>query len=859
MLTFQRCYESRRDFILFTKQGQTMTCIMMSRTFLEEEQIKEVIVPMPSFDSRNQRPLAKTAEEKARHQVEMEVIYRYSPFNNDDDFFEQFQRIRTNSGTLVIIYHVKLRDNGQPELDIVSNQNDILTAGTPVSEDADDYVAPERKSLCSYASILYSEPRMKVFIQGQRVQSRILTHLMYKPKMYEFTSYRFKKRSEEAAAKAIEDAKKAENIAREAQSTARELEIKRKDAKSKEARVAVRQAQIKAEHLQAEANMKKELAEGKKKALKGPKTVQFYFGMNLENRSQEGVFIFNRSRLIKMYEALDLQREDSLLYRGIVGMVEVPSIVLEPTSNKQDFADRMEYRFLRKIMKDHMMQYWKDINIEKQGVKKFWESYGYISPHFHYHPSTDAKYIRKRIMDVPIVVQCDNCLKWRILPFSNSHVGHHFDYWECSMNTVASHKSCNVPEQKMNIPCKVLKKETKSDELKKQKLEAEIRRKQEMLSKMQPESSRRDKKHKKRRSPSPSPPSSPEPPRRSSKVRKHVKSAPAKVQRSPPPKPIAKTKPVGKAKPVVKASKPVGKASPVVQKAVPPSPAPKRPAAPSPPMKRAAAVRATAQVSKAAKKQKLSPSMEAEEISETETEKPFGEEKKKRTTLDAEKDVEPEEAASKDVDSSLDDKTTAAEAGDSTSEMNNPNSSRTLALIVMFGEKVEAYINGRWNPGVVVKVKKKTMSSGERWRVKFDRNRQDRFDKWYDNDSKELRLPPKDPEVEGLPIDILEDGVRKIKATKEALIPQETTNMDAPSSASADGALASLPTNTSEPKTNKAKPTESIKPMQRETPATIPTKDGDGESSLAIDEAPKQENKEEEEQKKAETDNKHKG
>ena len=77
-------------------------------------------------------------------------------------------------------------------------------------------------------------------------------------------------------------------------------------------KVAVRQAQIKAEHLQAEANMKKELAEAKKKALKGPKTVQFYFGMNLENRSLEGVFIFNRCRLIKMYETLDLQREDSL-------------------------------------------------------------------------------------------------------------------------------------------------------------------------------------------------------------------------------------------------------------------------------------------------------------------------------------------------------------------------------------------------------------------------------------------------------------------------------------------------------------------------------------------------------------------
>ncbi|KAJ8044082.1 MORC family CW-type zinc finger protein 2 [Holothuria leucospilota] len=821
-----------RDFILFTKQGQTMTCLMMSRTFLEEEQIKEVIVPMPSFDSRNRRPLAKTVEEKARHQVEMEVIYRYSPFNNDEDFFEQFERIRTNSGTLVIIYHVKLRDNGQPELDIMSQPNDILTAGTPLTEDEDDFISPERRSLRSYASILYSEPRMKIFVQGQRVQSKVLTHLMYKPKMYEFTSYRFKKRSEEAAAKAMEDAKKAENIAREAQSTARELEIKRKDAKSKEARIAVRQAQIKAEQLQAEANMKKELAEGKKKALKGPKTVQFYFGMNLENRSQEGVFIFNRCRLIKMYETLDLQREDSLLYRGIVGMVEVPSIVLEPTSNKQDFADRMEYRFLRKIMKDHMIQYWKDINIEKQGVKKFWESYGYTSPHFHYHPSTDPKYIRKRIMDVPLVVQCDNCLKWRILPFSNSYVGHHFDYWECNMNTVASHRSCNAPEQKLNIPCKVLKKETKSDEARKQKLEAEIKKKQEMLNKMTPTSSKIGSKSRKRRSPSPSPspPSSPEPPRRSSKVQRKAASPKKPSMRSPPPKPVAKTKPVGKAKPVVKTSKPVGKASPVVQKAASPAPAVKKSALFSAPIKRAAATKTTP-TSKTAKKPKLSSASESTEASssEAENEKPAEVEKPVETEKpveiekppEIEKPVEttPAPTETEEVEttpqpakeSEVESKETGEISQDTEeSSMDLDNSDGVEVGIDMLGERVEAFINGRWNAGVVVKVKKKN-TSGEKWRVKFDRNKQDRFDKWYDNDSKELRLPPKEPEVEGLKV----DGVEVIKAKK---VEENETNEAEPSPEDKEEPLPP----TTEGKTSKGKPTESIKPMQRETPVTEP-------------------------------------
>lgn len=35
-------------------------------------------------------------------------------------------------GTLVIIYNLKLMDNGEPELDLETDHQDILMAGTPV-------------------------------------------------------------------------------------------------------------------------------------------------------------------------------------------------------------------------------------------------------------------------------------------------------------------------------------------------------------------------------------------------------------------------------------------------------------------------------------------------------------------------------------------------------------------------------------------------------------------------------------------------------------------------------------------------------------------------------------------------------
>ncbi len=64
--------------------------------------------------------------------------------------------------------------------------------------------------------------------------------------------------------------------------------------------------------------------------------------------------------------------------RGVVGVVDIPSIVLEPTHNKQSFADEKEYHFLLKNMGEYMRQYWSDAGIENY-VKEFWETYGKIN------------------------------------------------------------------------------------------------------------------------------------------------------------------------------------------------------------------------------------------------------------------------------------------------------------------------------------------------------------------------------------------------------------------------------------------------------------------------------------------------
>ena len=472
------------DLMVFTKKDKAMSCLFLSRSFHEEECIDEVIVPLPSFDKGTRKPMNSNKGKK--HEVEMDLIYKYSPFHNEAEFFEQFDKIEGETGTLVIIYNMKLLDNGLPELDVLSDPWDIISAHPSSDTDSDEGLMPERKSFRAYTAILYVDPRMKIYIQGKKVRTKRLACCLYKPKMYKYSSNRFKTRAEMDVTKSKEDAKNAEHRAKEAESKTKHIESKQGGSISKEQRAELRKAQQYAAELRRDAKLKKELSERKEKSLKDPKTLQFIFGVNLENRIHDGVFVYNCSRLIKMYEKVGPQTDGGVFCSGIMGIVDIPYLVLEPTHNKQDFADNREYRHMLKAMGEHMEQYWKDIGIGSQGVTNFWENFGYVSHSWKDPPSEDVKFMRKRAMQINTTLQCDNCLKWRMLPFSSNNISKDFnDDWVCDMNPDVQHNRCSQAEQKMNIQEGSLKKAVRTQEQKQKDIEEDIRRKTEQLEKIQ--------------------------------------------------------------------------------------------------------------------------------------------------------------------------------------------------------------------------------------------------------------------------------------------------------------------------------------------------------------------------------------
>ncbi|XP_067848319.1 ATPase MORC2-like [Heptranchias perlo] len=456
------------DFILFTKKDSTMTCILVSRTFYEKEGIDEVIVPVPSWYVATKEPI--TTDEK-KFSLEIALIYKYSPFKTEFDVMQQFNKITEASGTLVIIYNLKLNDDGKPELDIETDPSDILLTGMMASG-----IQPECYSFRAYAAILYIDPRMKIFIQGQKVHAKHLFFSLYRPRKYTYISKGFKVR-------AAREAKEAELAVKIAGEKMQEIKFKVKELEqtcdnNMEARNRLRlaNAHTKFSEAQRDIDRKKKLYQEKLRALKEPNNLSFIFGVNIEKRNLDGMFIYNNSRLIKMYKRIGVQL-NRMACSGVVGVVDVPSVMMEPTHNKQDFADAKEYHSLLRVMGQFLLQYWKDLGIAQMGIVKFWNEFGYLSSNWNLSPSNALQYKRRRAVEIQVTVQCDLCLRWRTLP-SNLDINDRVlpDIWVCSMNPNSQQNSCDLPEQLPHIPLGTLTRGSILSDERQQLLEKSIQR-----------------------------------------------------------------------------------------------------------------------------------------------------------------------------------------------------------------------------------------------------------------------------------------------------------------------------------------------------------------------------------------------
>lgn len=74
---------------------------------------------------------------------------------------------------------------------------------------------PEQKSFRAYVSILYFNPKMKIYLQNKKVKTKFLHKTLYKPLRYVYKSKKFKSRSIAEKAEAEKKLKQAEASKRE--------------------------------------------------------------------------------------------------------------------------------------------------------------------------------------------------------------------------------------------------------------------------------------------------------------------------------------------------------------------------------------------------------------------------------------------------------------------------------------------------------------------------------------------------------------------------------------------------------------------------------------------------------------------
>ena len=183
--------------------------------------------------------------------------------------------------------------------------------------------------------------------------------------------------------------------------------------------------------------------------------MNFTFGLNIENKYADGLFIYNCHRLVIAYKRPNVQEKDKDL-QGIVGIVDIPYSILQPQQNKAAFQATNEINYLISKLGEHMECYSNYLNLD-QG--EFWKQYGYQT-NFIGPPSSDDHYRKKRMTEVKLTVQCTNCLKWRTLSLQPRYLSGAFppEVWTCRDNPDTSKNSCSIPELLEPIPVEQFKK-----------------------------------------------------------------------------------------------------------------------------------------------------------------------------------------------------------------------------------------------------------------------------------------------------------------------------------------------------------------------------------------------------------------
>ncbi|XP_076015746.1 uncharacterized protein LOC143008054 [Genypterus blacodes] len=161
--------------------------------------------------------------------------------------------------------------------------------------------------------------------------------------------------------------------------------------------------------------------------------VKVTFGVDPKNKDHYGIMMYHKNRLIKAYEKVGWQMKSSgqRVGVGVIGVIECN--FLKPAHNKQDFEYTKEYRLTLGALGIKLNNYWKEGTDKKAREREIRAL----------HRGDDKE--EKQEDEGPMWLQCEDCLKWRIIP-----TGHYTappENWKCSQNPNPRYRSCSSKEE----------------------------------------------------------------------------------------------------------------------------------------------------------------------------------------------------------------------------------------------------------------------------------------------------------------------------------------------------------------------------------------------------------------------------
>ncbi|XP_020592161.1 protein MICRORCHIDIA 7-like [Phalaenopsis equestris] len=183
------------DVIVFSRcqanMCPTQSIGILSYTFLKKTEKQDIIVPMIDYEKKDNDWHRMERSSSVAWKTNLDLILQWSPYNSEADLLQQFN-LMADQGTRIIIYNLWEDDEGQLELDFVTDAQDIQIRGANRDEKKIEmsknfpnsrHFLTYHHSMRSYASILYLRlpQSFRIILRGKEIEHHnIINDMMMK-------------------------------------------------------------------------------------------------------------------------------------------------------------------------------------------------------------------------------------------------------------------------------------------------------------------------------------------------------------------------------------------------------------------------------------------------------------------------------------------------------------------------------------------------------------------------------------------------------------------------------------------------------------------------------------------------------